>query len=168
MTTASLIVGICGVTLGGISLGWQVANYLLTGGRVKVELKVGAVGNGGLATRPVKGLHGDWRQRLAEEGFAPPVVIVEVVNVGRQPVTVIKWNIAAGKLNYQPIGDAQGPPLPHRLEVGEPATWFTAETNAIALIESSKAVPRFAGRTIRGMVQLADGRKVVGRERFTP
>jgi hypothetical protein len=39
MSVALLVVGICGVVLASFSLGWQAANYMLTGGRVKVRLR---------------------------------------------------------------------------------------------------------------------------------
>ena len=39
MSVALLVVGICGVVLASLSLGWQAANYVLTGGRVKVRLR---------------------------------------------------------------------------------------------------------------------------------
>ncbi|MCG5450972.1 hypothetical protein [Micromonospora hortensis] len=42
MQYASLVVAICGLVLAGLSLGWQAANFVLTGGRVKVEFRVGA------------------------------------------------------------------------------------------------------------------------------
>jgi hypothetical protein len=50
--SGALAVGICGVVLASLSLGWQPASYVLTGGRVKVRLVVGALGNGGMATGP--------------------------------------------------------------------------------------------------------------------
>jgi hypothetical protein len=52
MSVALLVVGICGVVLTSLSLGWQAANYVLTGGRVKVRLRVGGLGNGGWSPRP--------------------------------------------------------------------------------------------------------------------
>jgi hypothetical protein len=52
MSVALLVVGICGVVLASLSLGWQAANYVLTGGRVKVRLRVGGLGNGGMSPRP--------------------------------------------------------------------------------------------------------------------
>lgn len=52
MSVALLVVGICGVVLASLPLGWQAANYVLTGGRVKVRLRVGGLGNGGLVTAP--------------------------------------------------------------------------------------------------------------------
>jgi hypothetical protein len=39
MNVASLVVGISGVVLASLSLGWQAAIYVLSGGRVKVKLR---------------------------------------------------------------------------------------------------------------------------------
>ncbi|MCX4387368.1 hypothetical protein OG777_10530 [Micromonospora peucetia] len=50
MQNASLVVAICALVLACLSLGWQAANYVLTGGRVKVELRVGATGGGAMLT----------------------------------------------------------------------------------------------------------------------
>src|SRR5713101_2516550 len=64
MSVALLVVGICGVVLASLSLGWQAANYVLTGGRVKVRLRVGGLGNGGMVTAPPNSLRANWRETL--------------------------------------------------------------------------------------------------------
>jgi len=58
MSVASLAIGICGVVLASLSLGWQAALYVLTGGRVKVKLRVGGLGRGGMVTTPPSSLGG--------------------------------------------------------------------------------------------------------------
>ncbi len=68
MSVALLVVGICGVVLAGLSLGWQAANYVLTGGRVKVRLRVGGLGNGGMVTAPPNSLRANWRETLPHKG----------------------------------------------------------------------------------------------------
>jgi hypothetical protein len=60
LMSGALAVGICGVVLASLSLGWQAAIYVLSGGRVKVRLLVGALGNGGMATKPAADLSAGW------------------------------------------------------------------------------------------------------------
>src|SRR6266487_1555047 len=124
MNGAALAVGICGVVLASLSLGWQAAVYALTGGRVKVGLLVGAMGNGGMVTRPAVTLSADWLQDLASQGFTRPIVAVTVANVGRQPVGVVRWGLKSGLgMSLYPPPNEIGPSLPHRLDVGDAATW---------------------------------------------
>jgi hypothetical protein len=124
MGDASLVVGTCGVVLASLSLGWQAATYVLAGGRVKVRLRVGGLGNGGMVTAPPNSLSATWWEQLAAQGYRRPIVAVTVANVGRQPVTVARWGLRSGLgMSLYPAADSIGPPLPHRLEVGESETW---------------------------------------------
>jgi hypothetical protein len=180
MSVASLVVGICGVTLASLSLGWQAANYVLTGGRVKVRLRVGGLGNGGMITAPSNSLSANWWENLASQGFQRPIVAVTVANVGRQPVTVARWGLKSGLgMSLYPAADSIGPHLPHRLEVGESETWAvdlvpvhafiqaTRETLGRPESESEPPKSQIGGLGARmaaqkedivGVVELADGR----------
>jgi hypothetical protein len=124
MSVAWLVLGIVGAVLASLSLGWQAANYVLTGGRVKVALRVGGRSQGGMVTMPPERFSQDSLRQLASQGFPQPIVAVTVANVGRQPVTVAKWGLISGLgMSLYPAADSIGPPLQHRLEVGESATW---------------------------------------------
>jgi hypothetical protein len=68
MSDASLVVGICGVVLARLSLGWQAANYVLTGGRVRVRLRIGGLGNSGMVTAPPNSLSANWWTTLPRRG----------------------------------------------------------------------------------------------------
>lgn len=179
--SGALAVGICGVVLASLSLGWQTASYVLTGGRVKVKLLVGALGNGGIATGPAENLNADWLKGLASQGFSRPIVAVTVANVGRQPVMVARWGLKSGLgLSLFPSANGIGPSLPHRLGVGDAATWAidmdtvrdfiqTAnETIGKSQLDSRRrrslleqiesAIRRPQGTDVVGIVELADGR----------
>jgi hypothetical protein len=185
-TSSSLPVAITGVVLASLSLGWQAANYVLTGGRITVNLLVGAMGNGSMATAAPEKLSSEWLEGLAAQGFSRPVVAVTVANVGRQPVVVAGWGLKSGLgPSMHPMADSIGPSLPHRLDVGEAATWavdmravqaFTQTTNET--LGSSRPTPRRpptplerveaqAGRPrgtdVVGIVELAAGRAKVSR-----
>ena len=80
--------------------------------------------NGGMATKPAEGLSAGWLKELASQGFSRPVVAVTVANVGRQPVNVARWGLKSGLgTSLYPVAAGIGPSLPHRLEVGDAATW---------------------------------------------
>ncbi len=186
MSVISLVVGICGVVLASLSLGWQAASYVLTGGRVKVRLRVGGLGNGGMVTAPPNSLRANWWENLASQGFPQPIVAVTVANVGRQPVTVARWGLRSGLgMSLYPAADSIGPRLPHRLEVGESETWAvnlvpvhafiqaTRETIGKSQPESEPPKSLFGGiesrmaaqkEDILGVVELADGRTKRSRE----
>jgi hypothetical protein len=176
----ALVVGICGVVLASLSLGWQAATYVLTGGRITVGLRVGGLGNGGMATAPPETLSQDWLENLASQGFSRPIVAVTVANIGRQPVTVARWGLKSGLgMSLYPVADSIGPDLPHRLDIGESATWavdmhaveaFIYATNEtfgesqreqagslVGKIQADmKKLPQ--GKDVAGIVELADGR----------
>ncbi|MFG1924354.1 hypothetical protein [Cryptosporangium sp. NPDC048952] len=134
MTVAAFIVGVLGLVLGVLNFTWNIANYLLTGGRVKVQLQVGARGAGGAVITGSQRMDDPQLKKLAEQGFPEPVVIVSATNVGRQPVTVVKWSLRSGKVSFQPVGDAIGPSLPKRLDAGEQATWALPAIRAHGLM----------------------------------
>jgi hypothetical protein len=178
----ALVVGICGVVLASLSLGWQAATYVLTGGRITVGLRVGGLGNGGIATAAPETLSQDWLENLASQGFPQPIVAVTVANIGRQPVTVARWGLKSGLgMSLYPAADSIGPDLPHRLDIGESATWAVDMHAVQAFIDAtnetfgeSQREPKQAGspvgkiqtemnklphgKAIAGIVELADGR----------
>ncbi len=190
MNVASLVLGICGVVLASLSLGWQAAQYVLTGGRVKVRLQIGALGNGAIVTAAPSSLHEGWWEQLAEQGYRRPIVAVTVANVGRLPVTVARWGLKSGLgMSLYPAADSIGPPLPHRLEVGESETWAVDMGAVDAFIRATREVlgqPRADAKpggivervaaerdammgvverdAIVGVVELADGRSKRSRE----
>ncbi len=183
----ALVVGICGVALASLSLGWQAATYVLTGGRITIGLRVGGLGSGGMVTAPPETLSQDWLESLASQGFSRPIVAVTVANIGRQPVTVARWGLKSGLgMSLYPAADSIGPSLPHRLDIGDSATWavdmraveaFIHATNEtfgesqgeskqagslIGKIQAeTKKLPQ--GKDVAGIVELADGRSKLSR-----
>lgn len=163
MEVVTAAVAVLGVLLGALSLGWQIASHMLTGGRAKAELLMGALGRGGMATGSVKSVDEAAMKDLAEEGFTQPVIVVRVRNVGRLPVTVTGWSIATGRgVAYKPLGDSIGPPLSHRLEAGETEDWAVDATRIRAMVHTTVEVFKIPiGRVkVGGNVSLGDGRTV--------
>jgi hypothetical protein len=91
---ATLLIAVAGVGLAALSLGWQAATFVFTGGRVKIELRVDAMyGTGShMVTSPVSSGPPDPEQ-LRAEGYTRPVVAVQVRNVGHMAVTVEDWSL---------------------------------------------------------------------------
>lgn len=167
MEVVTAAVAVLGVLLGALSLGWQIASHMLTGGRAKAELLAGALGRGGMATVSLKYMRADSMKELAAQGFAQPVIVVRVRNVGRLPVTVTSWSIITSRgVAFSPVGDSIGPALSHRLEAGETADW-AVDANPIRAMAHTTAdvfkVP-IERVNVRGNVSLGDGRTVKTRE----
>ncbi|RKS10033.1 hypothetical protein DFP74_5779 [Nocardiopsis sp. Huas11] len=165
--TASFLVAALGGFLGAASFAWQVLHYVLTGGRIRVRLRLGFMGadESTLVTQDPKAFTEAQVQRLADQGFVHRLAVVEVVNKGRMPVTVQRWGVRASPgASIHPIGDSIGPQLPHRLDVGESATWAVAWNSAFALREASKALSDGRPVRLRGVAELADGRPKKSRE----
>ncbi len=123
-------------------------------GRIKVKLKVGALaGSGrGLVSASPNNVDPDWLKDLAAQGFGRRVVAVEVINVGRQPVTVQKWSLASQRgASISPLGDSIGPGLPYRLEAGDSTTWAVDMSQVAAFVETCKVLPRPQPATVHGL-----------------
>jgi hypothetical protein len=122
MAIATLIIAVLGMGLSVASLTWQAATFILSGSRIRAELKHGArnagmVGSGAPGSQPLKA--------LAEQGLTEEVVGVEVHNVGRLAASVDRVEAAlAGGMKLQMLLDVTGPSLPHRLEPQSSAAWF--------------------------------------------
>jgi hypothetical protein len=170
----ALVVGICGVVLASLSLGWQAASYALTGGRITVRLQVGGQGHGGMATAPPENLSQGWLENLASQGFSRPIVAVTVANIGRQPVTVTRWGLKSGLgVALYPTADSIGPTLPHRLDIGDSATWAVDMSAVTAFIHAtnetfrkpqseSRQARSLLGRIEANMKKLPHGEDVAG------
>jgi hypothetical protein len=169
MQVATLLIAVLGVVMSALSLGWQAATFVLTGGRVKAELRVGAMNAAGLVTMPASSLTSDsMKEALQAQGGGQPVVAVRVRNVGRLPVTITDWSLATttkGGIAMTPVGTSIGPPLPHRMEAGDTAMWAVDIRNVIALVETTAEVLKLrpADIGIRAKVSLGTGRTVTAR-----
>jgi len=170
MQVATLVIAVAGVTLAALSLGWQAATFVLTGGRVKVELRVGAMHGTAshMVTQSVSSGLPD-PERLQADGYTRPVVAVQVRNVGRMAVTVEDWSLftsPGSRIALQPVGQSIGPPLPHRLEAGATGTWAVELAPVRAMRAATVAALKVPEERIkiRGKVGLGDGRTVETRE----
>lgn len=139
----TLIVAIVGIVLAGASLAWQAASFVLSGSRVRVNLRRGALrrgGPGGLArlAGPLNPSESDY-EMMREQGFTDDVFIVEVRNVGRMAVSVESVSLdTEGGWGFAHPGDPENPALPHRLEPGSKESWHVAIAPLQALVDRDK------------------------------
>lgn len=123
----TLVVAIVGVSLALASLAWQAATFVLSGSRVRVALRRGAlrrtVGGAARALGPLQPRAKDYAV-MRSQGFTDEILAVEVRNVGRMAVSV--EDVAATTedgWSFQRAADPENPALPHRLEPGAKETW---------------------------------------------
>jgi hypothetical protein len=142
--TVALLISAVSLVLAGLSLGWQIAQWLLSAGRPKAVLLHGVWQGSGAYTAVVKqggsplDIAGLNRQGIV----GPQVVGIQITNHGRAPVTVVRVTLRArgGTLSLVPLTELLGPSLPHRLEPGTNSIWYVDASNAITLAESSRDV----------------------------
>lgn len=161
---AALLLAALSLLVAGLSLGWQVAQWLLSSGRPKAALVHGLVDGPGAYTGPVRrdGARVDLRH-LRDQGIAGREVIgVQVTNVGRAPVQVERIAVQAqgGRMSFVPLRDRIGPDLPHSLQPGTNATWYASFEDAALLASSSREVLRDSVTGVFMTVQLGDGRTI--------
>ncbi len=161
---ATTILAALGVVLALASLGWQAYSFLLSGSRVRVQLKHGMRNAIGAITSPTP-LTDDQMKALAQQGYPEQVFGVEVHNAGRSPTSIIDARIVFG--NGAAYSEAsQG--FPHRLEPETEASWYFSA----ALIRAQARLwgqgsPKHANE-IRASVRVAGRDKpVISKNRFT-
>lgn len=142
--TAALIVSAVSLLVAGLSLGWQVAQWLLSAARPKAKLMHGVVDGSGAYVGPV-GRSGARLnvQQLRPQGIAGPEVIgIQVTNHGRAPLVVERVTVhtRGGQMTFMPVGDLIGPTLPQTIEPGANQSWYTDLDRANALASSSREV----------------------------
>ena len=160
--SSTLIVAIVAACLSAASLSWQAATYLLNGGRPRAELLIGAINPDSgdvLRTNPhAQATPGEWKL-AAEQGFTVPVLGIRVVNHGRGPVTIEKWEFSvAGGPSVTVLRGAIGPELAHELAGGRSATWYAPAQEVHASAMVTKEVVGQKTVQVVGVVTMATGR----------
>ena len=169
MDSLPLLIACLSLGIAALSLGWQVAGYLLEGRRVRVTLLHGAHGPNGAAVGPVQrsGLPNNLRGLRADGFTEMEVVGITVTNIGRAPVTVERYTVHAkhGGVAFTPIGDHMGPAIPCRIPPGDSATWYADLQSAQALLAARNAVNAHRSNSVYMSVTLGTGdRKATKRE----
>src|SRR5262245_38820541 len=115
----NLVIAVVGLMFGVAAIVWQLATWRLSGARIEVLLKHGALGGGGIALTWPPGAAAT--MNLTSQGFTHRVLAVEVINKGRMHAYVD--SVAAeldNKVQFaHPHGLPANKPLPgFRLEPG--------------------------------------------------
>src|SRR5262249_14904712 len=163
MQVATLVIAVLGVVMSALSLGWQAATFVLTGGRVKAELYLSFGGVDSVIGTGIPSADEDQRRA---EGPTGARAVMLVRNVGRLPVTVADRSLVARIHGFRiSQGVWLGPPLPHRMEGGEATEW-DIDSDAVKrlLTEAARTFNHPVEQiTVRGYVSLGSGRTVKAR-----
>jgi hypothetical protein len=120
VAVATLVIPVLGLVQSVASLTWQAATFVLSGSRVRADLKHGAANAAGFLT----GAPGVYRS-VDDQGLGDEVIGVKVRNVGRLAASVDSIEVAmAGGMRMQMPSEVMGQSLPHRLEPQSSASWF--------------------------------------------
>ncbi|NNM46968.1 phosphoribosylamine--glycine ligase [Knoellia koreensis] len=166
MTTeaAALLISAVSLLLAGLSLGWQIAQWLLSAGRPKAVLMHGVWQGAGAYVGPVTAdrspLDLNTLRRQGIDGLE--VVGIRVTNHGRAPVSV-EWvavHCRGGTMVFVPEADRLGPGLPYRLEAGTNTSWYVDVDRATRLASSSREVLREPVTGVYMTAQLGTGKTI--------
>lgn len=158
-----LTLSLAGLSLlvAALSLGWQIAGYLLEGRRVRVTLLHGSQGHSGIAVGAVTRDRKPKDLRpLRAEGFEGTEIIgITATNIGRAPITIEKYSVHAhnGGMAFTPLGDRIGPELPFRLAPGESQSWYAEMRDARALLHALGAVQPVRNHDVYMSITLGTG-----------
>jgi hypothetical protein len=163
-STSALIVSAVSLLVAGLSLGWQVAQWLLSAARAKAVLLHGVLGPGGAYVGPVlrEGRAHDVQSLRTQGATGPEVVGVKVTNHGRAPLVVegVAVKMHGSGMSLVPIADRIGPELPCRIEPGANATWYTPMDGAKALVSSTREVLHHSITGVYMTAELGTGKTV--------
>lgn len=152
----ALLISAISLVLAGVSLGWQIAQWLLSAGRPKASLMHGVSKGSGAIVGPVTEAEPGLRtSRLREQGMNGEEIIgIQITNHGRSPVSVERVALCprGGHTRFIPADQLMGPELPYRLEAGTNASWYLAFDHAHTLVRASRDA---LGEPVRGVYMRA-------------
>jgi hypothetical protein len=160
---ATFAIAVVGVVLGGLSLGWQLFSFALSGPRVRVTFQQGLLGPLGVMVAPPSVYTATGRQALEAQGYDEHVLVIEAINAGRFPATVEDWSTAfSNGATWSNPRDPRNPTLPYRLEPGTSSRWIT---DADRLMRFAGAFADSSDRavTARAVIRLATNKRLRSR-----
>jgi hypothetical protein len=137
----TLIIAIAGVVLSIGSLCWQAYTFVLSGGRIRIEVKIGGFGDHGFvqlmenADLPVS------LPSLKQAGFEP-IVVATIFNTGRMSIVIqqCSWATKDKALTSSPIGKWPATQLPCRLEPHDRCVCIVELKNIIGWITDEEGI----------------------------
>jgi hypothetical protein len=161
MDAVTLAIAVLGLVLSVVSIVWQIAEHRLSGARIKVDLRWGAIGDRGIVSGEVGRDLG-----LGQfPGLTERVFVVVARNVGRLPVDIAGVAIRfRGDISYRSTERwIHNPTLPHRLEAGSAMTFYLSHDDVMAGVAAAQVIAP-GRRTLRGQVELATGKTLLSPE----
>jgi hypothetical protein len=141
----TLTVAVAGVLLAATSLIWQWLSYRLGGPRLTVSLRIGYYepGQGQLVSSSVSG--GDLLDaQMAAQGLTVKLLGVEVLNVGRMPITIdTAQAMCESGVAFSEVGGAWNPPSGSRLEPHSSQSWWVQWDQVLRMVTASSAIPKW-------------------------
>lgn len=163
---STLAIAIIGTALAIAGLAWQWYSTMLTGARIKVEIRRGLRAVAGVITfdddTP------DWQiDQARQQGYTDPVYAVRVNNTGRGETSITRVELEfsdAVALQLQ----GQSPPRPHRMIGESEAVWYFEGADVHAAAAASKAVwpDKAKNLTVRGKITLGSTKTAISRNRL--
>ncbi len=125
MVIANFVIALIGLIAAVASLAWQAATFLLSGIRVKCKMLHGGINPAGrFVMNPIRSREATLGRSAISQGFTREALFLTVHNTGRLAFAVTGWHLVfEGGVKTGVMGSPLGPRLPHRLDVGEEATW---------------------------------------------
>ncbi len=158
----NLGIALAGLLLALGALGWQAMTWLLSGPRVTVDMQIGGVGPGGLLLGPPGSDPIKWMGQFPPGAFTDPVVVAQVSNKGRMPVSIASVSAVFDLgVELKDLNNTfpSNPELPHRLEPYSDMTYLLPGVQVSAA--ASATASALGGRHDVGLlVQLGGGKQV--------
>lgn len=154
---AALLISSGSLLLSGLAVGWQIAEWLWSGGRPKAELHHGIAGDSSVVSSPVPRT-GRLRDpaRLREQGFSGTEVIgIKVTNRGRSPIEIetVTVRFRGGEASLVPVEALIGEHLPCEVGPGSNRSWYVDIDHARRLVAASRKTLQ---ETITGVYMTAE------------
>jgi hypothetical protein len=161
---AALIIAGIAAAMAVAALVWNIAEYRLTGPRIKAHLLFGAAGWGGLVSK--RGSPPSNAQAISSQGFTETLVGIELVNQGRVSTQVhhFGYRLSNG-FSIMDVGHAVNKPLPFILEPHQ-SEMFWVSAGEVATLVSVTAQSARAATTAHMEAEIT-GPKTVRTKPFT-
>ena len=161
----TLVVAVFGALLGLAALVWNIAEFRLAGPRVKVAIKAAVISKA--MEDAITGLEAVWTQNF-DPRINERAVAIWVRNVGRFPTSIETYRVdVAEGYAFTDTQSLVGPPVPHRLEAGEAATWYIGFDAVRAAKGAVEDTMKLKDRPLRASVFLGDGRRIESEDSLT-
>lgn len=164
MSEAALLVASISLVVSGLALGWQIAVWLMSGSRPRINL-THAVTGPALASTPIRrgGSLKDY-QHMRDQGWDGPELLgIEVTNHGRIRLQITRFAVVhptSGTVLGILAPNEFSAPLPHFIDPGTTAAWYGDLDTARQVVTAMNAAESTSGRDVKMRVTLGTGKEL--------